>query len=144
VSVEENKAIVRRLLDEVINKGNLDVVDELVARDYVYSAPGSPEMRGPEGFKQLISMYRSAFPDMQMTEDDMIGEGDKVVSRWTATGTHRGELMGIPPTGKRATVTGIIISRIAGGKVVEDHEVLDSMGMMQQLGVIPAPAQSTA
>jgi steroid delta-isomerase-like uncharacterized protein len=143
VSVEENKAQFRRVLD-IINSGDLDKADEVIASNYVYRSPGSPEMRGPEGFKQLISMYRAAFPDMTMVIDDMVAEGDKVAVRWTATGTHRGELMGIPPTGKRVTGSGLIISRFAGGKVVEDDEVIDLLGMMQQLGVVPAPEQAQA
>jgi steroid delta-isomerase-like uncharacterized protein len=143
VSVEENKAQFRRVLD-IINSGTLDKTDEVIASNYVYRSPGSPEMRGPEGFKQLISMYRAAFPDMTMVIDDMLAEGDKVAVRWTATGTHRGELMGIPATGKRVTGSGLIISRFAGGKVVEDHEVIDMLGMLQQLGVVPTPEQAQA
>ena len=144
MSAEENKAVARRVLHEVVQKGNLDVVDELIAPEYRYSAPGNPEVRGPEGYKQLVTMYRSAFPDMQMTEDDIVAEGDKVVTRWTARGTHRGELMGIPPTGKQINVTGMVIARIAGGKIVEEHEVFDALGMMQQLGVVPTPEQARA
>ena len=143
MSAEENKALFRRVLD-MINTGDLDKADELIAGDYVYHAPGSPEMRGPQGFKQLISMYRTAFPDMTMVLDDILADGDKVAARWTATGTHRGELMGIPPTGKRVTTSGSIISRFAGGKVVEDHEVIDTLGMLQQLGVVPAQEQARA
>jgi steroid delta-isomerase-like uncharacterized protein len=143
VSAEENKAQFRRVLD-IINSGDLDKADEVIARDYVYRSPGSPEMRGPDGFRQLISMYRAAFPDLNMVVDDMLAEGDKVAARWTATGTHRGELMGIPPTGKRVTGSGLIISRFAGGKVVEDNEVIDLLGMMQQLGVVPTPEQARA
>ena len=143
MSIEENKAQFRRVFD-MINTGKLDNAGELIATDYVYHSPGSPDMRGPEGFKQLISMYRAAFPDLLMVIDDMLAEGDRVAVRWTATGTHRGELMGIPPTGKRVTTSGLIISRFAGGKVVEDHEVIDSLGMMQQLGVVPTPEQARA
>jgi steroid delta-isomerase-like uncharacterized protein len=143
MSAEENKAQFRRVLD-IINSGDLDKADEVIASNYVYRSPGSPEMRGLEGFKQLISMYRAAFPDMTMVIDDILAEGDKVAARWTATGTHRGELMGIPPTGKRVTGSGLIISRFAGGKVVEDNEVIDMLGMMQQLGVVPAPEQAQA
>jgi steroid delta-isomerase-like uncharacterized protein len=143
MSTEDNKAVARRAFD-VINTGNLDVVDELIAPEYLYSAPGTPEVRGPEGWKQLISMYRAAFPDLHMTVDDVLAEGDKVAVRWSATGTHRGELMGIPPTGKRVTVTGMIMSRCAGGKFVEEHEIFDSLGMLQQLGAVPTAAGSTA
>jgi steroid delta-isomerase-like uncharacterized protein len=143
VSAEENKAQVRRLL-EAINTDNLDNIDELIASDYVYHSPGSPEVRGPDGFRQMISMYKTAFPDLNMVIDDMLAEGDKVAFRWTGTGTQRGEMMGVPPTGKRVTGTGLIISRFAGGKIVEDHEVIDMLGMMQQLGVVPTPEQARA
>jgi steroid delta-isomerase-like uncharacterized protein len=139
MSAEENKTIVRRVFDEVINKGDLNVVDQVIASDYVYRSPGSPELRGPEGFKQLITMYRSAFPDLHLDVDELIAEGNTVVSRWTGRGTHKGELMGIPPTGKQVSVTGVVISRFAGGKAVEDWELIDTLTMLQQLGAIPAP-----
>jgi steroid delta-isomerase-like uncharacterized protein len=139
MSAEENKTIVRRVFDEVINKGDLNVVDEVIASDYVYRSPGSPELRGPEGFKQLIMMYRSAFPDLHLDVDELIAEGNTVVSRWTGRGTHEGEFMGIPPTGKQVSVTGVVISRFAGGKAVEDWELIDALTMLQQLGAIPAP-----
>ena len=132
----ENEAKVRRLL-EAINTGKMETFDELIAAEYVYHEPGTPEMRGPEGVKQLVGMYRAAFPDIHMHVEDMFSDGDKVVTRWGAHGTHRGELMGIPPTGKEVTVTGMIIDRFSGGKIVEEWENFDAMGMMQQLGVIP-------
>jgi predicted ester cyclase len=87
-------------------------------------------------------MYRGAFPDLEMTVDGILAEADMVALRWTATGTHRGDLMGIPPTGKRVSVTGQVMSRFVGGKVVEDREVFDALGMMQQLGAIPVPGQA--
>jgi steroid delta-isomerase-like uncharacterized protein len=127
-----------------INAGKLDEADALMASDYIYRSPGMPEMRGPEGFKQLVSMFRTAFPDLNMVIDDMLADGDKVAFRWTGTGTHQGDLMGIPPTGKRVTTTGLVISRFAGDKVVEDYEIIDTLGMMQQLGVVPAPEQAQA
>lgn len=142
MSTEDNKAIVRRLYEEVINKGNLNVADEALTSDYVYRSPGSPEFRGPDGFKQLITMYRTAFPDLHLDVDDLIAEGDTVVSRWTGRGTHQGELMGIPPTGKQVTVTGVVISRFSGGKAAEEWELIDTLGMLQQLGAIPAPEQA--
>lgn len=89
----------------------------------------------------FTGMFMSAFPDTKMTVEQQIAEGDKVVTRWKAQGTHKGELMGIPPTGKQVTVTGISIERIVGGMIVESWEEFDQMGMMQQLGVIPAPGQ---
>jgi len=136
---DENKAIARRVQEEAFNQGNLAVIDELVSADYVDHdlPPGFPP--GREGFKQMVAMYRAAFPDVQMTIDDVVAEGDKVVMRWTAKGTHQGELMGIPPTNKQVTVTGVDINRLAGGKLAEHWGHFDQMGMMQQLGVIPSP-----
>lgn len=99
---------------------------------------------GREGFKQFVLMYRSAFPDMHITIEDQIAEGDKVVSRWTARGTHQGELMGIPPTGKQATVTGINIERFANGKFVEEWSNFDALGLLQQLGVVTTLGQASS
>ncbi len=141
---EENKAILRRVTDEVFNQGNLDLVDELFAPDYVLHDPGIPggELRGTESFKQQwVSMFRTAFPDLQLSVEDQVGEGDKVVTRYTGRGTHRGELMGIPPTNNEAVVSGIIMSRVSGGRVEEEWNNFDALGMMQQLGVIPEPGQ---
>jgi steroid delta-isomerase-like uncharacterized protein len=136
---EESKALVRRQLEEVFNKHNPGAVDEFFAPDYVnHSAPpGLPNDR--EGLKALVGMYVGAFPDLKVTSEFEVAEGDKVVMRWTATGTHSGELMGMPATGKRVQMTGISIARVAGGKIVEEWNEADMMGMMQQLGVVPAP-----
>ncbi len=144
VAQEEHKMIVRRLFEEVWNEGRLDVLDKIAAADYInHPQAHQPNFGGGvEGEKQFISMYRSAFPDVQMTIEDMLAEGDKVVVRWTGRGTHNGELMGIPPTGKQATVTGIAILRITDGKLAEGWGEFDALGMMQQLGVIPAPEQA--
>jgi steroid delta-isomerase-like uncharacterized protein len=144
MSAVENKAMVRRVYDEIINQGNLNVADQIFASDYVYRSPGSPELRGPEGFKELIAGYRGAFPDLHMTIDELIAEGDAVASRWTASGTHRGELMGIPPSGKQVTISGLIITRFAGGKATDDFEIFDTMGLLQQIGAMPAPEPAVA
>jgi steroid delta-isomerase-like uncharacterized protein len=141
MSTEENKAKQRRVWEEIINKGNLAVADELFATNYIYHGPVGMEFKGPEGLKQLISMFRNAFPDIHVTVEDMIAEGDKVVCRITGRGTHKGEMMGIPPTGKQTEVTGIIITRWAGGKEVETWEILDMLHMMQQIGVVPPMGQ---
>ncbi len=138
---EKNKAIVHRLIEEVWNQGNLDVVDEIYAIDYVGYMPGSLEIQGTEGFRQFVNMYRTAFPDIKFTIEDQIAEGDKVVTRWTASGTLKGELMGIPPTGIQSTTSGIVIGRYAGGKFVEAWDNWDALGMLQQLGVIPPIGQ---
>ena len=139
MSVEENKAIFRRIVEEGFNKGNLAIVDELVATDHVNH---TDNVHGPEEYKQFITMYRTAFPDLHMTIEDQIAEGDKVVNRWTSRGTHKGDLMGIPPTGKQTTVTGMYVARIIGGKIVEEWGNFDALGMMQQLGVVPPPGQA--
>lgn len=136
---EANKTLVRRVYDDMWNKSDLSVPDTIYAPDVVNHElpPGMPE--GIEGTKAYFGMFLSAFPDTQMTVEEQIAEGDKVVTRWTARGTHTGELMGIPPTGKQVTVTGINVDRIAGGKIVEEWGEFDMMGMMQQLGVVPTP-----
>ena len=138
---ETNKTLSRRLFEEVWNKGNLAVLNELIANDHVNSGPGTlPGLpTGPEGAKQFVMMYRNAFPDTHFTIDEQIAEADKVVTRWTAHGTHKGELLGIPATGKSSTVTGISVDRIVNGKIVESWGIFDQFGMMQQLGVIPTP-----
>jgi steroid delta-isomerase-like uncharacterized protein len=137
MSAEENKALVRRVLEEMFNKGNLDVADALLAPHYVDHDPAMPEdIHGPEGFKQYVSTYRSAFSDLHLEIEDQIAEGDKVVTRWTGTGTHDGELVGIPPTGNRVTLPGMEIVRISDGKLVEGWEGYDMMNLMRQLDVM--------
>ena len=144
MSTEQNKAISRRFLVEVFGQGKLAVADEIVAPDHVDHGPGAlPGMPpGPEGSKMLVTGYRNAFPDIHFTIDEQIAEGDKVVTRWTGHATHKGELAGIPATGKSATVTGIGVDRIVNGKIVESWGIFDQFGMMQQLGVIPVASQA--
>ena len=137
MSTEENKAKQRRVWEEVFNKGDLSVADELIATNYVYHGPMGMEYKGPEGFKQMVTMTRTAFPDLHVTIDDMVAEGDKVVSRYTMTGTHKGEYMGIAPTGKQVTMTAANFYRFEGGKEVEDLPYSDSLALYQQLGVSP-------
>jgi steroid delta-isomerase-like uncharacterized protein len=135
---EENKAIIRRLEQEVFTQGNLDVLEEIYAPNYVGHDPTNPEdIRGLEAAKQDAADYRKAFPDLQVTIEDLIAEGDKVATRVRFRGTHQGELEGIAPTGRRVESTGIIISRIEGGKIAEDWANFDDLGLMRQLGVIP-------
>jgi steroid delta-isomerase-like uncharacterized protein len=135
---EQNKAVVRRGFEEVWSKGDLVALDEVYAADVVShdAPPGLPP--GREGTRQFVLMYRSAFPDTHMTIGDQIANGDKVVTRWTATGTHKAELMGIPATGKHVTVKGITIDRLDGGVIVEYWSSFDQLGMLQQLGVVPS------
>jgi steroid delta-isomerase-like uncharacterized protein len=143
MSTEQNKTLVRRYWEEVWNQGNLAVLDDLIATDFDgHPLPGEPDFgRGPAGQKQLVGMYRTAFPDLRMTIEDMTAEGDRVAVRWTARGTQTGEMMGIPATGKHTTVTGMFLNRLAGGKIVEGWGNFDALGMLQQLGVIPTPEQ---
>jgi steroid delta-isomerase-like uncharacterized protein len=140
----EIKEIARRLAEDPW-VGKLDEVIELVADDYVGHEPSSPEpIRGKQGFREFVERYLTGFPDGRITVDRQIAEGDLVVNRWTARGTNTGELLGMPPTGKQVTVTGITIGRIEGGKLREDWTSWDTLGMLQQLGVVPelAPAQA--
>ncbi len=140
MSTEDNKAIIRRLYDEIHSKGNWAAVDELVGTNFVDHNPPAPDFpSGPEGVKQTLGMFRSALPDMHVTVEDIIAEGDKVAARITMSGTHRGELMGVAPTGKQITLGLIDITRLADGKIVERWGEGDMLGMMQQLGVVPPP-----
>ncbi len=144
MSAEENKEVMRRFW-EGVNNGDMSVMDELAAPDVVIHFAGLPEpVRGIEAWKQMAQTYYSAFPDLQETQEDAIAEGDRVAARVSWRATHQGELMGIPPTGKQVTVTGMRIFRLAGGKIVEEWGVDDALGLMQQLGVIPAPQQAGA
>ena len=138
---EQNKEIVHRFFEEVWGLGKLDVIDEIFATDYVGHTAGSPDILGPEGLKQYVTMMCISFPDLKPTVEDQIAEDDKIVTRWTATGTHKGELMGMPSTGVQATWTGISFFRIAGGKIVERWKSMDTLGMMQQLGMELKPKE---
>jgi predicted ester cyclase len=142
MSTEVNKASVRRFYDEVFNKKNRAAIDEFIAPNQVDHAapPGTPG--GLAGAKQLLGMYLTAFPDFHLTVEDMIAEGDRVVARFTMRGTQQGAFMDIPPTGKQVTVTAIDINCISGGKSVEHWIEMDTLGLLQQLGVIPAPGQA--
>ena len=142
---ETNKTVARRYIEEVWSKGNLAVLNEIIAKDHVNNGPGSlPGLpTGPEGAKQLVAVYRNAFPDLRFTIDEQIAEGDTVMTRWTGHGTHQGELVGIPATGNLSTVSGIVVDRFVNGKIAESWGIFDQFGMMQQLGVIPTPELAT-
>jgi steroid delta-isomerase-like uncharacterized protein len=140
---EQNKALARRVVDELFVGGNLDLADELVTQDFVGHDVAAPEpIRGPEGLKEQAKGYRDAFPDLSLKIEDQTAEGDRVATRWTATGTHKGDLFGIAPTGKQATIEGVTIDRFSGGKIAESWDIWDALGLMQQLGVVPAMAQA--
>lgn len=136
MGTQENKVTVRSLIEEAFNKGNLSAIDDLIADAYVNYVAGT-EVRGREGMKEFVTTYRTALPDYHCVIEDQIAEGDKVVTRWTFRGTHDRELMGIPPTGKRVSVSGVVIDRLANGRLVETWLQADMLGMLQQLGVIP-------
>jgi steroid delta-isomerase-like uncharacterized protein len=135
MSNEQNEAIARRGF-EAFNTGDLSIVDEMTADDAVNHDPAQPEEgRGPDGFKQVIQLYRGAFPDLHIEVDECFSDGDLVCTRWRSEGTNDGELMGMPPTGKHTASSGITIDRIKDGKVVESWNQWDNAGLMQQLGV---------
>ena len=139
MSAEDNKALARRGFEETMNQRNLAVLDDLHVPDFVFHA-ASRTIQGREPFKQFISMFLTAFPDLHVTIEDMIGEGDRVVVRFTYGGTHKGDFMGIPPTGKQVAVTGISIMRVANGKILEEWINSD---LMQQIGVVSVPGQAS-
>ena len=145
---EANKNVVRRLFEEVWNKGNLNVTDELFASTYVHHDASTPDLgRGPESEKKRATLYRTAFPDLRLTIEDILAEGETVMARWSCRGTHKGDLSGIAPTGKPFTISGVSIAHFAGGKMVEGYVNWDALGLMQQLGVVPefaAKAQAAA
>ena len=138
MSAEDNKALIRRFVDEVQSGGNVGLIDEICSPEFVnHSAPpGIPADR--EGIKIITAMFRRAFPDSYFTVEDMVAEGDKVATRKTFHGTHGGEFMGIPPSGRSVSMGPIDIVRISDGRVVEHWSMGDTLGMMQQLGVIPS------
>ena len=144
MSAEENKAFIRQWVEDVWNGGNLDRIDAVLAPDYVMHSPGAPDVAGPEGFRHYVTMYRSALPDMRMVIEDMVAEGDKVAWRVVTHGHQTGPLMELPPTGRAASVAVVIISRFAAGRWAEDWVLLDTFGMLQQMGAIPAPAGAGA
>ena len=137
MSTEENKKVSWRLQEEVFGQGKLELVDELLAPDYVSHAPGDPELsRGPEGIKEVVRAYHSAFPDITFVVEKQVAEGDVVVTRWIAYGTHRGEFMGAPPSGRRIEVSGMSMDRISGGKIIENWNNWEALEMMRQIGAI--------
>ena len=142
---DANKTIVRRLFEELWNKGNLQLADELFSPTYVHHDPSTPDVgRGPESEKKRATLYRNAFPDLRLTIEDLIAEGETVTARWSCHGTQKGQLGSIAPTGKQFTITGVTIARLAKGKFVEGWVNWDALGMMQQLGVVPELAKAAA
>jgi steroid delta-isomerase-like uncharacterized protein len=137
---KQSKTLTRRIFEEMQSQGNLAIADDIFASDFVNHTPFG-DMVGPEGAKQFVTKLRTGFPDLQVTIEEQIAEGDKVATHWTARGTHQNEFQGIPATGKQMEIRGIVISQIADGKIVEQWGNPDVLGLMQQLGVVPALEQ---
>jgi steroid delta-isomerase-like uncharacterized protein len=138
MSAQENKIVSWRLQEEVFGQDKLALVDELLAPDYVSHAPGDPELsRGPEDIKEIVRAYHAAFPDLTFTVEKRVAEGDLVVTRWIARGTHQGEFMGVPPSGRRIEVSGMSMDRISGSRIVENWNNWEALELMQQVGAIP-------
>ena len=138
MSVKENKALVRRLFNEIWNKVNPAIVDELCTTNFTFNYAASGVSNDREGYKQTAIMWTSGISDLEVTLEDMVAEGDKVAVRWNVSCNHTGEFMRVPPTGKRVAMVGISIFRIEGDKIIEEWGEMDTMGLMQQLGTIPS------
>ncbi len=138
MTLEDNKSLVHRFWEEIWNNANLDAVEDIVSSDFLLYLPTSPEpLNGPEGLKQWATIVSSAFPDKHFSIEDVIAEGNTVVTRWSMRATHNGNFINIPPTGKQVTLSGISIFRIIDGKIVEDRAAEDTLNLLQQVGAIP-------
>ena len=144
MAAEENKALVHRFLEEVIGRGNPNAADALCTSNFTWHGGSSGDVPDLVTFKGLLSSFFTGFPDLRVENEEMVAEGDKVVSRYRWHGTQRGEFFGIPPTNKRVTVAGISMYRVADGKLVEEWWQEDMLGLMQQLGVVPSPEAAPA
>jgi steroid delta-isomerase-like uncharacterized protein len=135
-TTEDNKAVVSKFVEEVINQNRMDRADDLVVEDFVELDPLPGQRQGREGLKEVLGMMRSAFPDIHWALEEMVAEGDTVASRFTWTGTHRGEFLGVPATGRSVVIKGMVMDQLADGKMSKSRILMDSLGMMQQLGVM--------
>ena len=142
MSTEQNKALVQRMIQLQVN-GDLNTVDQVIAPNWVDHNPPMPLPQGYEGFKQLTMAFRSAFPDMRIEIEDILAEGDNVAARMRLRGTNSGSFQGMPPTGKAVDATGTGIFRVVDGKVTDNWVNFDMLGLLQQLGVVPAPGQAS-
>ena len=143
MSTETNKAVVHRYVEDGYNAGNMAVIDELFATEFVNHDPSAPTVRDLEGLKQLILAQHAAFADVRTTIEDLVADGDKVVKRFIVRGTHTGDFNGIPATGKQFTLEGIDILRLVNGKIQEIWIGYDMLGVLQQLGVMPQPEEAS-
>jgi steroid delta-isomerase-like uncharacterized protein len=142
MSAEDNKALIRRYFEDAWNKHNPALVDEIYAAHFIDRSPDVPGIAHTrDGLKQFMSVYLRAFPDANITIEDQLVDGDRVVTRWTGRGTQTGEFMEMPPSGKTVVVSGVQIDRFSGGQIVEEWTLFDQLGMLQQLGAVPAPRQ---
>jgi steroid delta-isomerase-like uncharacterized protein len=132
-----NELVVARFIEEVINQGQMNTADEIVAEDFIELDPLPGQRQGREGLKEVIAMLPTAFPDIHWVIDETISAGDKVVTRFNWTGTHLGPFLGIPPTAKTVRVRGVVIDRVVAGKLTDSRILMDTLGLMQQLGVVP-------
>ena len=135
---ENNKAVIRKFVEEVINQNRMDRADDLVGEDFVELDPLPGQRQGREGLKETLGVMRAGFPDMHWVVEEMVAEEDKVVTRFTWTGTHRGTFLGVPATGRSVTVKGVVMDQLAGGKMSYSRILMDSLGLMRQLGVVPS------
>jgi steroid delta-isomerase-like uncharacterized protein len=135
-TTERNKVVIGKFLEEVINQNRMDLADDLVVEDFVELDPLPGQRQGREGLKGVLAMMRAAFPDIHWAVEEMVAEGDTVVTRFTWTGTHRGVFLGVPATGRNVSVKGVVIDQLADGKMSKSRILMDSLGMMQQLGVM--------
>jgi steroid delta-isomerase-like uncharacterized protein len=142
LSETKDVAVLERFVDEVINQGHLEAANELVEENFVELDPLPGQRQGREGLKDVIGMMRTAFPDLHWVVEETISSGDKVVSRFKWSGTQRGDFLGIPATGRKVTVPGVVIDRLNSGKMADSRILMDTFGLMQQLGVISAPSKS--
>lgn len=143
MSTEQNTALVKRFIDELCNGRKLNLAGELYSNDHAYHDPSVPQAGpGPEGVKDVIATYQQAFDGARWTIREVIATGDTVVLRWNGSGTHTGELKGISPTGKKVSVEGLWMFKISGGKIVESWNHWDTLGLMQQLGAVPAMSEA--
>jgi steroid delta-isomerase-like uncharacterized protein len=137
---ESNKEVIRAFIQDVLNQGRLERTDDLVKEDFVELDPLPGQQQGREGLKAIIHVLRTAFPDMHWVVKEMVAEGEKVVTRFVWTGTHRGAFLSIPATGRSVEVKGVVIDRLEDGKMADSRILMDTMSLMQQLGAIPAPS----
>jgi steroid delta-isomerase-like uncharacterized protein len=137
MTIQSNKQFIRRFMDEVINAHDLAAIDRFAAPDFLEHVPFPGQGPGREGLRDAVGMFLAAFPDLQWRTDEQVAEGDTVVSRFTWTGTQRGAFLGVPPTGRRVQVWGVVIDVVRDGVFVESRIIMDTLGLMQQLGAIP-------